>query len=86
MYDPGRPVWWTYRLLFAHWRRLFEIGAARRRAGGRAMTVGELVQMDEDGLLQLRSFGKTSLDEVKGKLETMGLGLGMKLGEISAAN
>jgi len=32
MYDPRRPVWgWT--LLLRHWRRLFAIGAARRREG-----------------------------------------------------
>lgn len=42
MYDPGRSIWWTYRLLLGHWRRLFEIGAARRREGVRAMTVAEL--------------------------------------------
>ncbi len=41
------------------------------------MTVGELVRKDENELLQLRSFGKTSLVEVRAKLDEMGLRLGM---------
>ena len=44
-------------------------------------TVGELVQKDEPELLAVRSFGKTSLREVKRKLEEMGLTLGMQLPE-----
>ncbi|MBN2446711.1 MAG: DNA-directed RNA polymerase subunit alpha [Phycisphaerae bacterium] len=40
-------------------------------------TVGELVRLNETELLQLRSFGRTSLIEVKRKLANMGLGLGM---------
>lgn len=39
-------------------------------------TVGELVAMDEAQLLQLRSFGKTSLVEVQRKLAELGLSLG----------
>lgn len=42
-------------------------------------TVGDLVQYDEPQLLQLRSFGKTSLLEVQRKLSEMGLSLGMKV-------
>ncbi len=42
MYDPGRSLWWSYRLLLAHWSRLFQIGAARRREGVRPMTPVEL--------------------------------------------
>lgn len=42
-------------------------------------TVGELVRYDEHSLLQLRSFGKTSLMEVKRKLAEMGLSLGMNV-------
>jgi len=38
-------------------------------------TVGELISWDEARLLQLRSFGKTSLREVKRKLADMGLSL-----------
>ena len=44
-------------------------------------TVGELVNKDEPELLAVRSFGKTSLREVKRKLEEMGLNLGMTLPE-----
>ena len=40
-------------------------------------TVGELVSMAEAELLKIRSFGKTSLREVKRKLEDLGLTLGM---------
>ncbi len=40
-------------------------------------TLGELVAMDESQLLALRSFGKTSLREVKRKLADMGITLGM---------
>ena len=40
-------------------------------------TVGQLVSMQESELLGLRSFGKTSLREVKRKLADMGLLLGL---------
>jgi DNA-directed RNA polymerase subunit alpha len=40
-------------------------------------TVGQLVVMTEADLLKVRSFGKTSLREVKRKLADMGLSLGM---------
>jgi len=42
-------------------------------------TVGQLVQMTEADLLKVRSFGKTSLREVKRKLAELGLELGMDL-------
>ena len=53
----------------------------------RIATVGELVAFDETGLLGLRSFGRTSLREVKRKLEDRGLSLGMQLpdGSVSEA-
>ena len=44
-------------------------------------TVAELVTKDEPGLLAVRSFGKTSLREVKKKLEDLNLSLGMQLPE-----
>ena len=44
-------------------------------------SVADLVTKDEPDLLAVRSFGKTSLREVKRKLEEMGLSLGMKLPE-----
>jgi DNA-directed RNA polymerase subunit alpha len=40
-------------------------------------TVGQLTQMTEADLLKIRSFGKTSLREIKRKLGDMGLSLGM---------
>jgi len=40
-------------------------------------TVGQLVKMTESDLLKIRSFGKTSLREIKRKLADMGLSLGM---------
>ncbi len=40
-------------------------------------TVGQLVNLAEADLLKIRSFGKTSLREVKRKLEDLGLSLGM---------
>jgi DNA-directed RNA polymerase subunit alpha len=40
-------------------------------------TVGQLVKMTEADLLKIRSFGKTSLQEVKRKLADIGLTLGM---------
>jgi DNA-directed RNA polymerase subunit alpha len=50
-------------------------------------TVGELARMTEQELLQLRSFGKTSLMEVRQKLAEIGLTLGMTgLPEGSAPN
>lgn len=42
-------------------------------------TVGELVRHSEADLLKVRSFGKTSLREVKRKLSDMSLELGMEL-------
>ncbi len=40
-------------------------------------TVGQLVRMTEADLLKIRSFGKTSLREVKRKLQDLSLSLGM---------
>ena len=42
-------------------------------------TVGHLVSRNEADLLKIRSFGKTSLREVKRKLEDLGLTLGMNV-------
>ncbi|MBX3374320.1 MAG: DNA-directed RNA polymerase subunit alpha [Phycisphaeraceae bacterium] len=44
-------------------------------------TVADLVRQEEQALLSVRSFGRTSLREVKRKLEEMGLSLGMALPE-----
>ncbi len=42
-------------------------------------SVGDLVQKDDPELLGVRSFGRTSLREVKRKLDELGLSLGMQL-------
>jgi DNA-directed RNA polymerase subunit alpha len=42
-------------------------------------TVGHLAGMTESDLLKIRSFGKTSLREVKRKLQDLGLSLGMSV-------
>ncbi len=42
-------------------------------------TVGDLVQKDDPELVAVRSFGKTSLREVKRKLDELGLSLGIQL-------
>ncbi len=41
-------------------------------------TVGELVEKSEEDLLEIRNFGQKSIDEVKAKLEELGLGLKKK--------
>jgi DNA-directed RNA polymerase subunit alpha len=48
-------------------------------------TVGDLVQMTDGDLLKVRSFGRTSLREVKRKLVDLNLALGMELPEEYAA-
>ena len=51
----------------------------------RINTVGDLVSHDENELLKVRSFGKTSLREVKKKLQELELDLGIELPEGMAA-
>src|SRR5207302_7237303 len=45
-------------------------------------TVRDLVKKTDSDLLKVRSFGKTSLREVKRKLADMGLSLGMDLNQV----
>jgi DNA-directed RNA polymerase subunit alpha len=47
-------------------------------------TVGELAMKTEQEMLKYRNFGKKSLNEIKEKLEALGLSLGMKFDERSA--
>ena len=47
-------------------------------------TVGELVALSDTDLLKVRSFGKTSLREVRRKLADMGLSLGMAAEELES--
>jgi DNA-directed RNA polymerase subunit alpha len=49
-------------------------------------TVRDLVKKNDGDLLKVRSFGKTSLREVKRKLADLGLSLGMDLDAAAAAN
>ena len=42
-------------------------------------TIAELVCIPEKRMLEFRNFGKKSLNEIKAKLQEMGLGLGMDL-------
>lgn len=44
-------------------------------------TVGELAMKTEQEMLKYRNFGKKSLNEIKAKLEQLGLSLGMKIDE-----
>ena len=44
-------------------------------------TVGELAMKTEQEMLKYRNFGKKSLNEIKEKLEALGLSLGMKFDE-----
>ena len=42
-------------------------------------TIRELVQKTEAEMLKTKNFGRKSLNEIKDILQTMGLGLGMKI-------
>ena len=42
-------------------------------------TIRELVQKSEPEMLRTKNFGRKSLNEIKEILESMGLGLGMRL-------
>lgn len=48
-------------------------------SGANIETIAELVVMPESEMLKFRNFGKKSLNEIKAKLEEMGLALGMDL-------
>jgi DNA-directed RNA polymerase subunit alpha len=48
-------------------------------------TIRELVQKSETDMLKTKNFGRKSLNEIKEILQTMGLSLGMKLDQPSAA-
>jgi len=49
-------------------------------------TIRELVTRTETELLALRNFGKTSLEDIKEKLGSMGLSLGMRVEELEGIN
>ncbi len=49
-------------------------------------TIRELVQKSEPEMLRTKNFGRKSLNEIKEILESMGLGLGMRLDQSSAVD
>ncbi len=53
------------------------VRAANCLESSRIHTIGDLVRLTEGELLKVRSFGKTSLREVRRKLQEQGLSLGM---------
>lgn len=55
------------------------VRSANCLAGAQIHTIGELVVMPEADMLRFRNFGRKSLNEIKEKLEKMGLSLGMDL-------
>lgn len=42
LYDPARSTAWAYRVLFGLWDRLYALGAERRRAGARPLSITDL--------------------------------------------
>ena len=48
---------------------------AAGKSSGRPQKLGDLIQRSEAELMDIRNFGQKSIDEVKGKLEELGLGL-----------
>jgi hypothetical protein len=44
IYDPEKSILWAYRVLAAQWRRLYELGAERRREGVKPLGVLGLVR------------------------------------------
>ena len=57
----------------------FSVRSTNCFESAKVTTVGQLARYTEADLLQLRSFGKTSLREVKRKLDELGLSLAMNL-------
>lgn len=45
MYDPSRSPLFAYRVLFGLWARIYELGALRRDAGVRPISLGRVIQL-----------------------------------------
>jgi DNA-directed RNA polymerase subunit alpha len=58
-----------------------EVSAANCLNNANINTVGELAMKTEQEMLKYRNFGKKSLNEIKAKLEQLGLSLGQKIDE-----
>lgn len=56
------------------------VRSANCLTGANIETLAELVSIPERKMLEFRNFGKKSLNEIKAKLQEMGLSLGMDLG------
>src|SRR5205823_6229754 len=54
------------------------VRAANCLSNANITTVGQLAQKSEAEMLKYRNFGKKSLNEIKDKLQQLGLSLGMK--------
>ena len=48
LYDPRRPLWWTYGVLIRQWATLYRLGSLRRRQGIRPMGAVELAKTIRD--------------------------------------
>ncbi len=55
----------------------FSVRSSNCLESANVQTIGELAKMTEADLLKVRSFGKTSLTEIRKKLDSLGLSLGM---------
>lgn len=47
LYDPARSTIWAYRVLFGVWNRLYTLGAERRRAGARPLSLSDLWRLNK---------------------------------------
>lgn len=43
MYDPAKPILWTYKVLFRQWEVMFRLGSIRRKQGQRHMSIRTLI-------------------------------------------
>lgn len=75
--DPGLDKDLAERLSMPISQLDLSVRASNCLESAKVQTVGDLVRMTEADLLKVRSFGRTSLREVKRKLADLGLSLGM---------
>ncbi len=64
----------------------FSVRSANCLKNANILTIGELVQKTEQEILQMKNFGRKSLNEIKSVLEEMGLHLGMNVEEILSSD
>ena len=72
------------------WRTVDELELSVRSANclqnANIKYIGELVQKTEAEMLKTKNFGRKSLNEIKEILQSMGLGLGMRLDQPAGAH